>query len=277
VESSSRDLAVTAATTEVIGGTAMLVLSRRPDERIVFPNLGISIQILRVSGKAVCVGIDAPREVRVLRDELADHQRHAPAAESQDLRELRHALRNRLNSANLALHVVRRQLELGRTADAEATIEKALGELSQLDRDVGQIGKRPQSPDESPRPSALLVEDDANESELLAGYLRMSGYEVHTVGNGREALQFLTVQRRPDVVLLDMRMPELDGPGTVSSIRQRPELQNLKVFAVSGTPRAELAVQLGPGGVDRWFSKPLDPARLVDIMNHDLELTRVSA
>ena len=254
----------------------MLVLSRRPNEKIVFPNLGITVQILRVSGKAVCVGVEAPRDVRILRDELPDHGPEVPAAEDQKLRDLRHALRNRLNSANLALHLVRRQLQLGRTGEAESTIDKALGELSKLDRDVGQIGGESAARDGAARPRALLVEDDANESELLAGYLRMSGYDVHTVGDGQEALQFLAEERLPDVVLLDMRMPKLDGPSTVSSIRQRPELRDLKVFAVSGTPRGELAVGLGPGGVDRWFAKPLDPAKLVDAMNHELALHRVS-
>lgn len=255
----------------------MLVLSRRPNEKIVFPNLGITVEILRISGRAVCVGVDAPREVRILRDELPDRGSDTTPAEDQKLRELRHALRNRLNSANLALHLVRRQLQLGRTIDAEATIEKALGELGKLDEDVSQIGGKSAARNVGERPRALLVEDDANESELLAGYLRMSGYDVHTVGDGEEALQVLMAQPRPDVVLLDMRMPKLNGPDTVSSIRQRPELHDLKVFAVSGTPRGELAVGLGPGGVDRWFSKPLDPAKLVDAMNRELALNRVSA
>jgi carbon storage regulator CsrA len=255
----------------------VLVLSRRLNEKIVFPNLGITVQILRVSGKAVCVGVDAPRDVRILRDELADHGPASPPAEDLNQRDLRHALRNRLNSANLALHLVRRQLELGRTTDAEGTIEKALGELSQLDRDVSQVGGKSLDRQAAGQPRALLVEDDANESQLLAGYLRMSGYEVHTVGNGKEALQFLAEERLPDVVLLDMRMPQLDGPGTISSIRQTPALRDLTVFAVSGTPRSELAVGLGAGGVDRWFSKPLDPAKLVDAMNHQLALHRVSA
>ena len=200
----------------------MLVLTRRPNEKIIFPNLGVTVEILRVSGRAVCVGVEAPRDVRILRDELADQAPDTPPAESPAIREARHALRNRLNAANLALHLVRRQLELGRVVEAEDTIEKALHELSQLDQDVGQLGKRPDDRRAGHRPRALLVEDDANESELLAGYLRMSGYEVHTVGNGQEALDFLDAEPRPDVVLLDMRMPHLDGPGTVSSIRLQP-------------------------------------------------------
>jgi carbon storage regulator CsrA len=50
----------------------MLVLSRRESEKIFFPDLGISLEIVRVKGNTVRVGIDAPQEVRVLRGELLD-------------------------------------------------------------------------------------------------------------------------------------------------------------------------------------------------------------
>lgn len=253
----------------------MLVLSRRPSEKVVFPSLGISVEILRVSGKAVSVGIEAPRDVRILRDELPDIDPVEPAVDRQ--REVRHALRNRLHAANLALHLARKQLQVGRATDAESTLEKALGELGELDQFVRQTGENSGSRVKRDRRRALLVEDDANECELLAGYLRMSGYVVDTARNGEEALRLLAEQPQPDVVLLDMRMPVLDGPDTVSSIRRCPELKGLRLFAVSGTPRDELTVGLGPGGVDRWFSKPLDPAKLVEAMNRDLVPTGVSA
>ena len=247
----------------------MLVLSRRPSEKVVFPSLGITVEILRVSGKAVSVGIDAPRDVRIVRDELPDHGVVEPAVDHH-LPEVRHALRNRLHAANLALHLARRQLQVGQAADAESTLEKALGELGKLDHMIRQGGENSSARVNADRRRALLVEDDVNECELLAGYLRMSGFVVDTVCNGEEALRFLAERPQPDVVLLDMRMPVLDGPATVSSIRRCPELKGLRLFAVSGTPRDELAVGLGPGGVDRWFSKPLDPAKLVEAMNRDL-------
>jgi carbon storage regulator CsrA len=48
----------------------MLVLSRRPNEKIVLPDLGITVQVLAIRGNAVKIGIEAPHEVRVLRSEL---------------------------------------------------------------------------------------------------------------------------------------------------------------------------------------------------------------
>lgn len=52
----------------------MLVLSRRAEERIVFPELGISVIVKQVRGKTVTLGIDAPQEIRVLRGELCPEQ-----------------------------------------------------------------------------------------------------------------------------------------------------------------------------------------------------------
>ncbi|MBX7102850.1 MAG: carbon storage regulator [Gemmataceae bacterium] len=49
----------------------MLVLTRRPDESVLFPQLGISVKVIRVSGSVVRVGVDAPSDLRVLRGELA--------------------------------------------------------------------------------------------------------------------------------------------------------------------------------------------------------------
>ncbi len=58
----------------------MLVLTRREDQTITFPELGITLQILRVGGQQVRIGIDAPRDVRVLRGELTEEQALEPHA-----------------------------------------------------------------------------------------------------------------------------------------------------------------------------------------------------
>ena len=50
----------------------MLVLSRRENEKVVFANLGVSVEVLRVAGKVVRLGIQAPAEIQILREELTD-------------------------------------------------------------------------------------------------------------------------------------------------------------------------------------------------------------
>ena len=86
----------------------MLVLSRRVDETIVFPNLGVTIRLLRIKGQAAQIGIDAPPHLAVLRGELAPNRPVAPE------RGLSHDLANRLNRVTLHLHVLRRQQERAR-------------------------------------------------------------------------------------------------------------------------------------------------------------------
>ena len=117
----------------------MLVLSRRENEKVVFANLGVSVEVLRLAGKVVRLGIDAPAEIQILREELTDPaaagdpsaKGTAPAALLT--KTLRHTIRNRLNIASLGLQVLQRRLESGDEDAAEATIAKIFNELSEID------------------------------------------------------------------------------------------------------------------------------------------------
>jgi CheY-like chemotaxis protein len=192
-------------------------------------------------------------------------------------REMNHAIRNRLNAAALGLHLLHRKLETDDLSDAEATIFKIFNELKAIETQMdGPSAKPPLDvhPQESHR--ALVVEDNDNERELLAGYLRVSGFEVDTAEDGLQAMVRLT-ERAPDVVLLDMRMPRFDGRKTISAIRSNPDYRGLKLFAVSGVKPEEMNVTLGPGGVDRWFTKPVDPKGLLDALRDELHVERVLA
>jgi CheY-like chemotaxis protein len=122
-------------------------------------------------------------------------------------------------------------------------------------------------PQPSPRRiQTLLVEDNPHESALLESYLRLSGLDVINASDGHEALDYLNTHEPPDAVLLDMRLPRCDGPTTVAAIRGNPTFSRLKIFAVSGAKPGEVNVPTGPTGVDGWFTKPLNPARLVDTL-----------
>jgi DNA-binding response OmpR family regulator len=117
-----------------------------------------------------------------------------------------------------------------------------------------------------------VVEDDANESELLAAFLRLSGFDVDTASDGCDALDYLSCgRRRPDVVLLDMQMPRCDGASTISAIRENPAYSGLRVIAVSGRVPADMGVTVGPSGVDKWFRKPLNPQTLVSELQRDFQ------
>jgi CheY-like chemotaxis protein len=192
-------------------------------------------------------------------------------ASSDSSRELRHTIRNRLNTAVIGLHLLHRKLETGQLEDAETAIMKVFQELEALDSDVGRLIAPPvQGESLVPRRRALLVDDSRNESELMAGYLRTFNYEVDIADDGLEAIAYLEAHQKPDVVLLDMQMPRLDGPGTIRRIRQTPAFDGMRVFAVSGITAEQAGVEIGPSGVDRWFTKPIKPNELVNEMRRDL-------
>jgi carbon storage regulator CsrA len=269
----------------------MLVLSRGRNDKVVFPTLGISVEILRVAGNKVRLGIDAPHEVPVHRHEITEkmeangetHTLKFPEAKEALERKLTHATRNRLNSAALGLHLLHRNIEVGDLSDAESTIFKIFNELKAIEEELdGPVKEKPRvikptiNAASELHHRALVVEDDDNERELLAGCLRVSGFDVDTAEDGLQAMVRLT-EHAPDVVLLDMKMPRFDGGKTISAIRSNPDYRSLKLFAVSGMKPEETDVSVGPNGVDRWFTKPLNPKALLDAIRDELHIERVLA
>ena len=254
----------------------MLVLSRKLNEKVLFPGTEIAVQVVSVRPGVVRLGIDAPSEVKVVRAELHDATEAAKAPAERPgaglPRELAHQLRNRVNAATLATALLRRQQQLGLTQEAESTLEMLDREIKALRGSLDALPS-PARPLPTPRPNrrrkALLVEDDANERELLAGLLRLAGLEVMTAADGIEALERLRAPEPPAVVLLDMVLPRCDGPTTVREIRRNPAQAGLKVFAVSGHPPERFAAGGAPG-VDRWFRKPINPEELLRELDHEL-------
>lgn len=79
----------------------------------------------------------------------------------------------------------------------------------------------------------LIVDDGPDASESLARYLEKSGHEVTCAANGRDALAQV-ITRPPDVVLLDLLMPEMDGPSFLEVVRSYLRLQSLPVVVLTG-------------------------------------------
>lgn len=248
----------------------MLVLSRRENEKIVFPTLGITVQVCGISRTTTRIGIDAPPSVPIMREEVASNKYAMPAPAHAAPVAGRHQLKNRLHAASLAVHRAQRQLQAGRADEADQTLTAALREFAALDQEMLAERSPPVPAKRTIR--ALVVDDNSNECALLAEFLRLHGIKVETANDGQEALDYLKSHDRPDVVLLDMRMPRCDGPTTVAAIRRDAAYEGLKVFAVSGSKPDEWAVEPGARGVDGWFSKPINPATLVRQMNIALGL-----
>src|SRR4051794_5527524 len=83
--------------------------------------------------------------------------------------------------------------------------------------------------------SLLIVDDDADGLEALCTFLTKNGHSVECVPNGKEALSAV-ISRPPDLVLLDMFMPEMDGGNFLEIIRSYLRLQALPVVVLTGLP-----------------------------------------
>src|SRR5262249_34306479 len=102
----------------------MLVLSRRPGQKVVFPSLGIAIEVLRSRGSVTKLGVEAPVDVPIMRDEVLAKRtvagEAAPCgAHPGDNRERLHVWRNKLNLLLIKLQLLQHQLDLGQIDDAE--------------------------------------------------------------------------------------------------------------------------------------------------------------
>jgi CheY-like chemotaxis protein len=81
--------------------------------------------------------------------------------------------------------------------------------------------------------AVLLVDDDPDIRDSVGECLRDEGYEVHTAGNGQEALDRLAFGLRPSVILLDLMMPVLNGFEVLDALRARADWQAIPVVVVS--------------------------------------------
>lgn len=101
----------------------------------------------------------------------------------------------------------------------------------------------------------LLVDDDPSILELLKEFLSGKGYEVQVAENGKQALQAMKVQR-PDVVLLDIQMPEMDGLTTLRSIKALDK--DVGVIMISGVRDGQICKQALTEGAFDYVVKPFD-------------------
>jgi carbon storage regulator CsrA len=241
----------------------MLVLSRRPQEKILFPRLGVSVEVLSVIGQRVRIGIEAPQSIAIVREELSSNQDLASLQAESPFLSHDHETRNRLNYAWLSVQLAQKQLALGKDTEAEATLNIALSTFESIERELTIASEKKKLLSAKPI-RTLVVEDNDNENTLLASILPLSGFDVDTAKDGKDALDYLAIHECPDVLVLDMRLPRLDSPSTVSTIRCTPTLDRMKIFAVSGSPASDFSIPSESSGVDAWFSKPLNTQKLIE-------------
>lgn len=117
--------------------------------------------------------------------------------------------------------------------------------------------------DEVERPLRVLaVDDDPDERELLRAVLEGSGYVVESAANGFEA-GLLVGAFKPDAVVMDVMMPQMDGFAALSALRKRDETMDTPVIACTGLSDPASRQRILAAGFDAHVVKPYAPAELL--------------
>jgi excisionase family DNA binding protein len=126
--------------------------------------------------------------------------------------------------------------------------------------------------DGSGRPRVLVVDDEAAIRDILSESLanRPNPYEVSSAADGFEAGR-LVATFRPDVVLLDLRMPGLDGFQVCRTIKADPETASIIVVAMTGYHTPETEARIVECGAVRCLAKPIEPSAVAAAVDAVLE------
>lgn len=130
-------------------------------------------------------------------------------------------------------------------------------------------GGDPQPAPSQPRLSArrvLVVDDNADAAHSLAALLRLAGNEAETALSGSDALEKAAASR-PDVVLLDLGMPVMDGYDTCRAIREKPWGRDMVLVALTGWGHEEARLKSQQAGFDAHLTKPVEHAALSKLLD----------
>lgn len=112
----------------------------------------------------------------------------------------------------------------------------------------------------------LVVDDNEDNASSLALFLTMLGHEVLTANEGHDALK-IALEQRPDVVLLDIGLPGMDGYEVASRLRDEPSIRDVVIIAISGYGQPEDMRRSKEAGFDQHLVKPLDYEMLISYIS----------
>lgn len=115
------------------------------------------------------------------------------------------------------------------------------------------------------QPSVLVIDDDPRSLKLMKIVLGKAGYRVATASDGYAGLECLAIER-PDVVLVDLLMPGIDGFEFCRRVRERPGLAELPLVLFTAMASAEVQRQARSAGANSIMMKPFDRTELLECL-----------
>jgi CheY-like chemotaxis protein len=116
------------------------------------------------------------------------------------------------------------------------------------------------------RPTILVAEDSADSREMMCTLLTMKGYEVCEAGDGVAAVE-VALRSLPDLIFVDLQLPQLDGLGVARKLRLYPKLKKTPIIILSGYDPAKYRQAAMDAGCNDYLLKPIDFERLEKLLS----------
>jgi two-component system cell cycle response regulator DivK len=115
----------------------------------------------------------------------------------------------------------------------------------------------------------LYMEDISDQRVIVKQMLELSGHEVLLASDGQEGVE-LAKKQVPDLILVDLWMPRMDGFEAIRTLRENPATKAIPIIAMSAWLRERDIAQAVGAGADAYLGKPYDGARLLELVNKHL-------
>lgn len=129
---------------------------------------------------------------------------------------------------------------------------------------------------ESGKRKALIVDDDEELVELIRDALEADGrFEIRVVNNGFDA-GMMVKEYHPDVIVLDVMLPDINGKEVCQRVRGDAALDDVKIVCISGMVEQDKVDDLMASGANTFLQKPFEVDRLIDIVCHQLDMEPIA-
>lgn len=126
------------------------------------------------------------------------------------------------------------------------------------------------------QPTILVVDDEPNIVQTLRDRLEMNDYRVLTASDGKEGLE-KAVAENPDVVLLDVIMPIMDGHEMLENLRKNPKCNDISVIMLTARSQTQDIARANACDIDDYIVKPFDLSELLEKIEYVLESRKSEA
>ena len=171
-------------------------------------------------------------------------------------------LRDALAAMQMAVEVLRRPGDEASRASMLELLERQVAALRALADREDAVHR---AASEGIPCRLLVVDDNIDSAEVLGALLEQMGHEVFVAYTGARALE-MARERRPDVMLLDMALPDLSGLEVARTLRREGGLPALRIIGLSGFGSEEHRQRAREAGLDDYLEKPVDSATLERVL-----------